>query len=191
METSFKITSSEESQIKNQKKPNFVSKKISARYLVAILLTLLLFFVVMASLGQNNTPSNQTSQTETTTQQSKDVANIPEPKNLGKWFGESTVFVGKTDNGYLATFDPALPKGSLFIPPKPDNFKGAGIYAYMINLANDTYGSQLTPSMAKPEFTESNGTTLITYATNDGSTIYFLPMKDEANQVFGIGFWKK
>lgn len=163
-------------------------------------------------IDQNNTaekPKNHETRTNETTpiskkeptktktiQPNQNTTTENQPVDLGKWFGESNVLVGKTDNGYMATFNPPLPKGSVFTPPIPDNFKGTGIYAYLIGIANYAYGdnklSPLRPSGSQPQFVNSNGTTLIAYDAGDGTSIYFLPMKDDqTQQVIGVGVWKK
>lgn len=134
----------------------------------------------------------QQTDTETkSTQPETKVADKSQPVDLGKWFGKTDVLVGKTDNGYLATFDPALPKDSVFVPPMPESFKGTPIFAYLINLVDYAYGKgQLLDQ--KPHFADSNGTGLITYDANDGSTFYFLLVNDEkTQQVAGVNFWKK
>ena len=155
---------------------------------IAVGIILLIIIITIGGGEEKSIP--ETSQPQVSQEQTQPTKTqiSAEPHLLGKWFGKRNVYLGKMeDSKYMATFDPPLPKKSLFIPPCFSDCPDP-IFPYLVGLLNEVWG--LLPSqLSNPQFAPP----FIFYEDYAGGEKFpFLLLKDETTgEIYAVSFWKE
>lgn len=160
-------------------------------------LSIIILIIMIAVISGNNNNDEKKSAPEITQPQISQEQTQPtkteiqpeeiKPHLLGKWFGKREVYLAEKGSKYVATFEPPLPKKSLFIPPCFSDCPDP-IFAYLVGLLNEVWGLSLS-QLSNPQFAPP----FIFYEdyTSGDKFLFLLTKNETTGEIYAVSFWKE